>query len=125
MAFNNMQKQIIAVAGLSSDTNKYWYKIFKDIKAYGAEVYCVNPKIPQDPENGIFSALADIPAKINILILVVRPEFTLDLVKQALKAGAEDIWFQPGTFNEEAALEAQKGGAQVHNGCYMVQNGIW
>ncbi len=120
-----MHKQIIAVAGLSTDTNKYWYKIFNDIKEAGAEVYCVNPKIPQDHKNGIFASIEDIPVKINTLILLVRPEATLDLVKQALKAGAEDIWFQPGTFDEAAALEAKQGGAHVYDGCYMVQNGFW
>ena len=119
-----MDRQIIAVAGFSGDISKYWYKIFKDIQAYGAEVYCVNPKAPKDLEN-TFTAMADLPVKINTLILVVRPELTANLVKQGLKAGAKDIWFQPGTFDEQAARAATEGGAHVHNGCYMVQNGIW
>jgi len=119
-----MDKQIIAVAGFSADTSKYWYKIFKDIKAYGAEVYCVNPKAPKGLKD-TFSAMADLPVKINTLILVVRPELTDQLIKEGLKAGAKDIWFQPGTFDKQAAQTAKEGGAEVHDGCYMVQNGIW
>lgn len=119
-----MERQIIAVAGNSADTSKYWYRIFTDIKAYGAEVYCVNPKAPKGLE-GVYPKIADLPVKINTLILVVRPELTEQFVKEGLKAGAKDIWFQPHTFNAQAAQTAKDGGAEVHDGCYMVQNGIW
>lgn len=119
-----MDRQIIAVAGFSADTSKYWYKIFKDIKQYGAEVYCVNPKAPKGLKD-TFPSMDGLPVKINTLILVVRPELTAQFVREGLKAGAKDIWFQPGTFDEQAARAATEGGAQVHNGCYMVQNGIW
>lgn len=120
-----MEKQIIAVMGASSDASKYWYKIFKDIKAYGLDAYCVNPKIPQDAQNRIYNALADLPEKPDTLIIVLRPELAEQAVKQAVESGVKTIWFQPGAYNEAAAQQARKAGLTVHDSCFMLAAGIW
>ena len=120
-----MEKQIIAVMGASSDASKYWYKIFKDIKDYGLNVYCVNPKVPQDAQNRIYGALADLPEKPDTLIIVLRPELAAESVKQAVESGVKTIWFQPGAYNEAAAQQARKAGVTVHDSCFMLAAGIW
>lgn len=120
-----MEKQIIAVMGASSDTGKYWYKIFKDIKDYGLNVYCVNPKTPQDAKNRIYNAFSDLPEKPDTMIIVLRPELAEQAVKQAVESGVKTIWFQPGAYNEAAAQEARKAGLTVHDSCFMLATGIW
>lgn len=120
-----MKRQIIAVAGASSDESKYWHKIFKDIEACGLNVYCVNPKIPQNAQKRIYKDLAALPEKPDVIILVVRPELAVELVKQAVEIGIKTVWFQPGTYNEAAAREAVKAGLEVHDSCFMLAAGIW
>lgn len=116
---------IIAVAGASADTTKFWYRIFKDIRKAGLRAYCVNPKIKQVEGNIIYTSLKDLPEKPDTLIIVIRPDFTPALVREAIEAGVKTIWFQPGTYNEEAAKLAQNNGIGVHAGCFMVQTGLW
>ncbi|MDD6172720.1 MAG: CoA-binding protein [Elusimicrobia bacterium] len=120
-----MEKQIIAVMGASSDVSKYWYKIFKDIKDYGLNTYCVNPKIPQDKQNRIYNNLADLPEKPDTMIIVLRPELADNAVKQAVESGVKTIWFQPGAYSKAAEQEALKAGLRVHNACFMLAAGIW
>ena len=116
---------IFAVAGASADTSKYWYRIFKDIKKAGLNVYCVNPKIKQVEGNTIYTYLKDLPEKPDTLIIVIRPDFTPQLIKEAIAAGVKTVWFQPGTYNEQAAKLAQDNDIDVHDGCFMVQTGLW
>lgn len=120
-----MKENIIAVAGASPDTSKYWYRIFKDILAAGLTAYCVNPKVEEVEGNKIYPDLKSLPIKADTLIIVVRPDLAATLVDNAIALGFREIWFQPGTFNKEAAEKAKQNGLTVHESCFMVDNGIW
>jgi len=116
---------IFAVAGASSDTSKYWFKIYKDIKKAGMNVYCVNPRLDKAEGYTFYHSLKDLPEKADTLIIVIRPDLTTKLVEEAVREGIKTIWFQPGTYDEEAVKIARKNGIEVHDACFMVQNGLW
>ncbi|MDR1684720.1 MAG: CoA-binding protein [Elusimicrobiota bacterium] len=119
------EARVYAVAGNSADTTKYWYRIFKDIKDFGLNVYCINPFVNEVDGLQIYPDLGSLPQKGTDLILVARPEVSAQLVDKAIELGYRDIYFQPGTYTEEAAAKAQRAGIEVHDYCFMVAHGIW
>ncbi|MDR0952806.1 MAG: CoA-binding protein [Elusimicrobiota bacterium] len=120
-----MENIKIAVAASSTDTSKYWYRIYRDIFNYGLEVYCINPKVEEADGKKTYPDIKSLPQKVDTLVLVVRPELTGDLVKDAIATGITDIYFQPGAYDSQAAKLAQDAGVSVHDYCFMVSNGIW
>lgn len=117
--------RIYVVAGNSPDTTKYWHRIFKDIKAFGLKAYCVNPALKESQGDILYPDLQSLPEKGTDLILVARPDVSAALVDKAIELGYKEIWFQPGTFSQEAEKRALDAGLQTHNYCFMTSNGIW
>ena len=118
-------KDIYVVAASSADTNKYWYKIFRDIKNAGMKVYCVNPKISETETGKIYPDLKALPERGNILIAVARPEISAKFADEAAELGYKEIWYQPGAYEEKSAARARQAGADVHDDCFMLASGLW
>jgi predicted CoA-binding protein len=118
-------EEIYVVAGNSSDTGKYWHKIYRDIKEFGYKVYCVNPKIDEADGVKIYPDFQSLPEKGTVLILVARPDVAAQFAEQAIGLGYREIWFQPGSFSDEAAAKARNAGIDVHDDCFMLAHGIW
>ena len=118
-------EDIYVVAGNSADTDKYWYRIFRDIKKAGMKVYCVNPKISETEAGKIYPDLKALPERGNILIAVARPEVSAKFVDEAAELGYKEIWFQPGAYEADSAKHAESAGTEVHNNCFMLAAGIW
>ena len=121
----SMNDNIYIVAGNSEDSGKYWYRIYADIKAFGWQVYCVNPLVDDVGGERIYPDLHSLPQQGNVLILVTRPDISETLVDEAIKFGYKEIWFQPGAYSEAAAAKAQHNGLAVRDECFMTANNIW
>jgi predicted CoA-binding protein len=119
------ENRVYVVVGNSADTTKYWYRIFKDIRDFGLKAYCVNPNLGEADGAAICPDLQSVPEKGTDLILVARPEISAPYVEKAIELGYHDIWFQPGTYSDEAAAKANHMGLTVHDYCFMTSNGIW
>jgi len=120
-----MEENIYIVAGNSADTDKYWYRIYRDIKNAGMKTYCINPKTEMVDTDRMYPCFQDLPEKGTILILVANPDTSAKLVEQAVDLGYKEIWFQPGAYSEEAAAKAQHAGIEVHDDCFMLASGLW
>ncbi len=120
-----MKNKKIAVVGVSSNPNKYGYKIFKDLIENEYEVYGINPKLKELFNQTIYPSLKDIPQKIDTLIMVVPPQITEKIVDECIELGIKEIWFQPGSESEKAIEKAKKNGIKTITACFMVSNKIW
>ena len=118
-------EDIYVVAGNSADTDKYWYRIFKDIKNAGMKVYCVNPKISGTDCGRTYPDLKALPECGTVLIAVARPEISAKFADQATELGYKEIWFQPGAYEDKSAARAKKAGIDVHDDCFMIASGLW
>lgn len=115
-----------AVFGVSlTDPTKYGTRIFRDLLAYGYNVYAVNPKGGELSGNTVYKTLADLPEKPYGAILVVPPAALDGAVEQCMKAGVKEIWFQPGARDPKAYQKAVDAGIQAEENCFMAANGIW
>ena len=111
-----------AVAGASRDTSKYGYLVYKTLKAAGYEVYPVNPNTDYVDGDRVYPELADCPERPEVVVTVVQPEITLEIVRNAGHLHIPYVWMQPGSESAKAVEEMDALGIQgVHSGpCIMV-----
>ena len=122
---NTYQHKTIAVFGASENSAKYGYKIFHTLRQKGFTVYGVNPKGGQIDGENLYPRLAQVPASVEVAILVIPPAILLEAVAQCREGGVKEIWFQPGAQSDVASLAAQQAGIQAFNACFMAENGLW
>ena len=122
---NAYQNKKIAVFGVSQDPSKYGYKIFHTLLQKGFAVYGINPKGGNADGQTIYSSLAQIPAPVEVAIMVIPPAALLPAVQACKEKGVKEIWFQPGAQQDEAFVVATAAGIKAVNACFMAENGLW
>lgn len=116
----------IAVIGVSESSEKYGHKIFRDMVQAGWEVYGVNPKGGEVAGQTLYQSLSAVPQPVDIVVTVVPPAITRQVVEECHRLGVTSIWMQPGSESEEAVSRAKELGMQVtSNACIMVKSGLW
>lgn len=125
----NIKEKNIAVVGVSKDPHKYGHKIFVDLLKNGFRVYGVNPNASEIAGERIFKNLQEIVSnkiKIDLVILVVRPDVSEKIIDECQELGIKEIWLQPGAESNEAIEKAERYGMSITYGaCFMVRNKIW
>ena len=114
-----------AVAGASTNREKYGNKVVRAYRQSGRTVYPINPKEPEIESEKAYPDIASVPTDAFALSVVTPPGVTLRIVAQALDRGVRHIWMQPGAENEEAVRLAEAAGASlIHGGpCVLVALG--
>ncbi|MEZ6089325.1 MAG: CoA-binding protein [Pirellulaceae bacterium] len=105
--------ETFAVAGASTRTQKYGYKVFKALIESGRRTYPLNPIADQIDGRQAYASIADLPAVPESLSIVTPPEVTRQVVADAIAAGVKNLWMQPGAEDEEASESARKAGMNV------------
>ncbi len=112
----------VALVGATDNPWKYGSIIFRDLTAKGIRVVPVNPNRPTVagvPAYPNLSALPEQPAIINI---VVPPEEALGVVEEARGLGWDNLWLQPGAFDDEVIDALESSGLVYQAGaCIMVR----
>lgn len=116
------RKNLFAVVGASADPNKYGHMVYRDLKEAGFRVYPVNPNLKELLGERCYSSLRELPRKPDVVVTVVPPEVTEEVVKECAELGISRIWMQPGSESEKAlAFCLERGIEVVHGACLMVQ----
>jgi len=122
----DLKNKKIAVVGVSERTEKFGFKIFKDLLSAGFTVYGVNPRGQEVLGKKIYKTLKDIEVIPDLVITVVSPEVTERIVEECRALGIKEIWMQPGSESENAIKSALEYGISLtHSACLMKQSGIW
>jgi len=118
-------QDIYAVAGVSTNPEKYGYKVFNDLLVGGYRVFGVNPKGGEVASQKLYTSLGDLPESVDCLVLVTQPEVSEKLVQEAIALGIKKIWFQPGS-ESDTALELCRSAQieSISNACIMVQRRV-
>jgi uncharacterized protein len=97
----------LAIVGVSRDTKKFGYQVFKTLKDKGYKIIPVNPNA--DVIDGTFCThtVGDIPSGINNLLIVTHKDRTKTVVQEAIGKGIRNIWIQNGCETEEAIQLAE------------------
>jgi len=120
-AFLN-KKNVFAVVGASRDPRKYGYQVYNDLKNAGYEVYAVNPNAEEILGDKFYPNLENLPAKPDVVDVVVPPKITEQIVEACKKLGITKVWMQPGSESETAIKFCEENGIDVvHGVCVMVE----
>lgn len=115
----------IAVIGVSDNTDKYGHKIFRDMLRAGYPVSGVNPKGALVLGRRIYKSLEELEPRPDLVITVVPPEVTENIVEECHKLGIKTLWIQPGSGSPKTLAKAEEYGITTISACFMVKEGIW
>lgn len=102
-----------AVAGASTNREKYGNKVLRCYMQHGYEVYPLNPRADQVEGLPAYPDLASLPKRPHGVSLVTPPKISRQVVGEALELGVRNFWMQPGAEDDEAIEMAEKAGANV------------
>lgn len=100
----------IAVVGASADPDRAGNYIPAYLKQRGYRIIPVNPNVGEVLGEKSYPSLRDIPEPVEIVEVFRRPEFTPDIVRDAIAIGAKAVWLQLGIVNDEARRLAEEAG---------------
>ncbi len=120
MLDNNL---IYAVVGASSNTEKYGYKVLRDLLEKGYKAIPINPKGGYILDQKVFKSLSDVETKPDMAIFIVQPEITEKILEEVKNLGIKKVWMQPGSESEKAIKYCEDNKIDaIHNACVIIQN---
>lgn len=112
-----------AVIWASNNTDKYWYKVFKDLLDKWFKVVAINPNKNEILGKISYSTLSDYDWKIDVAIFVLSPKFSLPILEEGKKLWIKKVWFQPWSESDEAIDFCKNNWIEyISNSCIMIQN---
>ncbi len=105
----------IAVAGVSRNTKKFGYSVFRELKKKGYNLVPVNPNLSEIDGEKCYPSLGEIPGSIDALFTVVKPEQTETLLDD-LRPDIKIIWMQPGSESASAINKCANNGLDLITG---------
>jgi hypothetical protein len=116
-----LSRQTLAVVGVSRQGNKFGNMAFKELKAKGYTVLPVNPRAETIEGERCYPDLQALPEGVEGVLIVVPPEETEKVVRQAAQAGIPSVWLQQGAESEAAIRFCQEQGLNlVHSHCILM-----
>lgn len=115
-----LSKKRWAVYGISPDESKFGYKIPLRMLEHGYEIIGINKKYAGQDIGGIkvLSSLAEIEGSVDCIDVIVNPKISLQVIAEAKELGIRNLWFQPGTWDEEVLRKAEEADMSVvHEAC--------
>lgn len=121
------QSRTIAMVGASANPLRPSYTVFSYLRTQGRfSVTPINPTIADIDGVRAFPSLAAYAAECgapHIVDVFRKPSELVDVVRDAIAAGAKAIWFQYGVINAQAIADAEAAGlAVVVDRCIKVES---
>jgi predicted CoA-binding protein len=115
------KENVIAVVGASSNPGKWGHRMFRHLRKSGFRAFPVNPGTKDIDGERCFPDITSLPEKPDVVITVVRPEVTEQVVKECGRLGVRKVWMQPGSESKKAIDYCRENGIEaVHGSCYVI-----
>ncbi|UWG96362.1 CoA-binding protein [Dehalobacter sp. DCM] len=118
-----LAKKVWAVVGATQNPQKYGYKLYRKLKNRGYTVYPVNPVYPDIDGDVCFPKLSSLPQVPEVINMVISPKKGSEILEEAAKLGVKNIWFQPGTYDDELIALCNKLEIDYVLGCVLISLG--
>jgi len=116
-----LAQRTLAIAGVKRDGRGFGNAVLKDLTGKGYEILPVHPDAQRVAGIPCSPSLADLPKKVGGVVLVVPPEQTEKLVRQAKEAGIPRVWMQQGAESPQAIRYCADNGVDaIHGECIMM-----
>lgn len=117
---NMLKKKVWAVVGVSQDTGKFGYKIYKKLKNKGYRTYAVNPLFDVIEGDKCYKDLSSLPEIPEVINMVVSPRKGKSVIEEAAKLGVKYIWFQPGSYDNGLLEFTAELGIESVQACVLI-----
>ncbi|MDR3347809.1 MAG: CoA-binding protein [Helicobacteraceae bacterium] len=118
----------IAIVGLSPDPSKPSHYVSAYLQSCGYRIFPIYPKGETILGEKVYGALANIPDRVDMVIMFRKADYASTLIDEVIKRGdAKVFWLQLGIVNNEACAKAARHGItalqdrcamQVHRAIY-------
>jgi predicted CoA-binding protein len=116
-----LNNKSIAVVGVSRDQKKFGYIAYKNLKEKDYKVFPVNPNVDTVDSDQCYPDLRSIKENIEGVLLVVPPQKSELIVREAHDLGIKSVWFQQGSSSDEAIKFCEENNISVVSGeCIMM-----
>jgi predicted CoA-binding protein len=109
-----LMEKSFAVIGASNNNEKFGYKVVLALKKISSRIFPVNLSEKEILGLPVYSNLNGIKEKIDIIVFVVPPKVTFDVLKNSPNVESF-LWFQPGSFDTEVINLCKKMGFLFEN----------
>ena len=98
-----------------------------------AMVYGLSPGIQPPPEVDklpsvicllFFATLSAVPGHLDRISVYVPPEIGIGLLEEIRARGADEVWFNPGSADDELLARAERLGLEIIQACSIVDVGM-
>jgi predicted CoA-binding protein len=111
----------IAVVGVSRTQHKFGNMACRVLREKGYRIYQVHRRAATIDGQPCYATLADLPEKVNAVLIVVPPWEAIDVIGEAAAAGIHYVWLQQGAESPEAAnLAAERKLALIAGECILM-----
>lgn len=111
------KKEVWAVIGITDKTERFGYKIPKLLEEKNYKVYGVNPKLDELEGIKVYKNLSQVPEKIDVINMIVNPKFAKTYLEEVKELGIKNVFFQPGSYQEETIEYAKELGFNIVTDC--------
>ena len=111
--------EALAVVGDAAKKN-FPYLTYQGLKKLGKTVYPVDPSLNEVDGDTVYRDLAQLPEKIDAVVLEVPKEDTKDWVSKAADMGVKDVWIHMQRDTPEALALAEEKGLNTRSGTCAV-----
>ena len=116
-----LAQKTLAIAGVSRTGKGFGNAVIRDLTGKGYEMHPVHTEVDEVGGFRCFRSISDLPKEVGGLVLVVPPDQTEKLVRQAKDAGISRVWMQQGAESAEAIRYCEENGIDaVHGECVMM-----
>ncbi len=111
-----------AVVGSTNNKSKYGYKVLKHLTGQGYKVVPINPHEENIQGLKVYKSITAYPGRIDVVIFVVPPSITLEVLKQVKESGIKKVWLQPGSENQECINFCTQNNIDYMTACIMLRH---
>lgn len=114
----------IAIVGASNNPARASYFVATYLLSSTAyDVYLVNPRETEILGRPVYASLGDLPVVPDIVDVFRRHDDLPGVAQEAIDVGAQTLWLQLGSWNEDAAAVAEAAGvAVVMDRCIKIEH---
>ncbi len=102
-----------AVAGASTNRDKYGNKVLRCYMQNNKKVIPINPRAETIEGLPCVASVLDLPDEVASLSIITPPKITEQVVAQAAEKGIKNVWMQPGAESEAAVQFCHDNGINV------------
>lgn len=114
----------IAILGASTDRSKFGNKSVRAYQQKGWKVFPINPNA--DAIEGIpaHAILGDVEEPLDRISVYLPPSVTLKLLPEIAAMEAGEVWFNPGSVDDEVLATARELEINAKDACSIVDIGL-